>query len=51
MGYYVIEILFPNGNKITRSILAVSAWGAMNLAKRMYPLKATKFRIIGEHGA
>lgn len=48
--YYVIEMTFENGVKITKSFIAMSGWGAMNLARKKY-WQATNFRHIGSHGA
>ena len=48
--YYVIEMMFENGVKITKSFIAMSGWGAMDLARARY-WQAIDYRLIGSHGA
>jgi len=48
--YYIVKMWFPNGNEVTVTVVAMSQGDAINKSRLIYP-DATKFEVLGEHGA
>jgi len=48
--YYIVQMTFPNGNVVTRTIKAISNEDAIAYMQREYP-QATKVEVLGSHGA
>lgn len=48
--YYIVEMNFPNGNKVTLTVVARSEGDAASKSRLAYP-EAMDVRIIGQHGA
>ena len=48
--YYIVEMAFPNGNKVTVTVVAVSEGDAVKKSRLAYP-EAVGMHVTGSHGA